>query len=122
MSRFWVGVASREHVKAAVHGGFCQLNHGKETPVRELDRSDKMIFYSPRTQMKGGEALQAFTAVGTIIDDEPYQVEQAKGFHPFRRKTRYFKAKEAPIQLMLDDLSFTRDRSNWSTKFSSRSV
>jgi EVE domain-containing protein len=108
-----VGVASREHVLAAVHGGFCQLKHGKEAPVQRLKRGDKLIYYSPRASMNDGEVLPAFTAVGEISDDAPYQIEQATDFHPFRRKTSYFKVKEAPIRTLLNDLSFTRERSNW---------
>lgn len=113
MIRVRVGVASREHVYAAVRGGFCQLNHGKEAPLRRMNRDDKLIYYSPRTRMQGGEALHAFTAVGTITDDEPFQVRQAEGFHPFRRNTCYLKTKEAPIQVMLGDLTFTKGRSGW---------
>ena len=45
MARFWVGVASREHVLAAVRGAFCQLNHGKEAPVRRLQMGDSIVFY-----------------------------------------------------------------------------
>lgn len=113
MVKIWVGVVSREHVQIAVRGEFCQLNHGKEAPARRLRRGDKIIYYSPRTRMKDGEPLQAFTAVGTITDEEPFQVTQTKGFHPFRRHTHYLKTKEAPIQPMLDDLDFTKGRSNW---------
>jgi hypothetical protein len=34
--RFWIGVASRDHVKVAVEGAFIQLNHGQLAPVRRL--------------------------------------------------------------------------------------
>src|ERR1700675_825521 len=94
MARFWVGVASREHVLASVRGAFCQLNHGKEAPVRRLQMGDSIVFYSPRERMQGGKSLQAFTAAGRILDDVPYQVEQSKDFRPFRRKTEYFKSKD----------------------------
>jgi hypothetical protein len=113
MARFWVGVASREHVLAAVRGGFCQLNHGKEAPVRRLQMGDSIVFYSPRERMVGGESLQAFTAAGRILDEVPYQVEQSKGFQTFRRKTEYFKSKDAYILPLLEELSFTRGRRNW---------
>ena len=39
--RFWIGVASREHVPPGVEGGFIQLGHGgvetklNENPVRQ---------------------------------------------------------------------------------------
>ena len=32
--RFWIGVASRDHVNVGVKGGFIQLNHGKQAPLR----------------------------------------------------------------------------------------
>ena len=38
--------------------------------------------------MNGQDKLQAFVAVGKIIDDKAYQVEQFEGFFPFRRKCR----------------------------------
>jgi hypothetical protein len=117
MTKFWVGVASREHVIAAVRGGFCQLNHGKEAPVRRLQMGDFLVFYSPRERMGGGESLQAFTAAGRIVDEVPYQVEQSKDFRPFRRKTEYFKSKDASILPLLKELSFTKGRSNWGAAF-----
>ena len=117
MTKFWVGVASREHVIAAVRGGFCQLNHGKEAPVRRLRMGDFLVFYSPRERMEGGKSLQAFTAAGRILDEIPYQVEQSKDFRPFRRKTEYFKSKDASILPLLKELSFTKGRSNWGAAF-----
>jgi hypothetical protein len=117
MARFWAGIASREHVLAAVRGGFCQLNHGKEAPVRRLQMGDSIVFYSPRERMDGGESLQAFTAAGRIVDEVPYQVEQSKDFRPFRRKTEYFKGKDASIHPLLEELSFTEGRRNWGAAF-----
>jgi hypothetical protein len=32
MTRYWVGVVSRDHVRRAIDGGFCQANHGEEAP------------------------------------------------------------------------------------------
>jgi hypothetical protein len=91
---------------------FCQLNHGKEAPVRRLQMGDSIVFYSPRERMEGGESLQAFTAAGRILDEVPYQVEQSKDFRPFRRMTQYFKSKVASIHPLLEELSFTKGRSN----------
>lgn len=113
----WVGVASRDHVMRAVKGGFCQVNHGKAAPLKRMTRSDHMLYYSPREEMRGGEPVQAFTAIGRIDDDEPYQVHQSEGFEPFRRKVDYFKSHDAPIKLMLGGLKLTRDRSSWGIVF-----
>ena len=117
MASFWVGVASREHVSAAVHGGFCQLSHGKDAPVRRLKRGDFLIFYSPHERMGDRMPLQAFTAIGEITDDVPFQVEQTADFHPYRRKTQYLKVRAAPIQDLLSELSFTKGTTNWGAAF-----
>lgn len=113
----WVGVASRDHVLRAIEGGCCQVNHGKAAPLKRIVRGDHIVYYSPRAQMREGAPVQAFTAIGTIDDDEPYQTRQSEGFQPFRRKVRYFSAHDAPIKPMLGDLALTRDRSSWGMAF-----
>ena len=32
--RYWIGVASRQHVLTAVEGGFAQFGHGKPGPAK----------------------------------------------------------------------------------------
>ena len=113
MTLFWVGVASRDHVLPAVRGGFCQLNHGKEAPMRRLSPGDRILYYSPRTEMRAGQPLQAFTAIGEVLAGEPYQVKQSGRFQPFRRDVRYFDAREAPIRPLLPKLSFARGSASW---------
>ncbi len=117
MESYWVGVASREHVRAAVEGAFCQLSHGKQGPVRKLKRGDHLVFYSPRERLGGGKPVQAFTALGQILDDAPFQVRQDNAVHPFRRKVHYLDVKEASIHSLLEELSFTQGRSSWGMAF-----
>jgi hypothetical protein len=57
-TKYWIGIASHDHVQAAVNGGFCQLGHGKEAPVLRLRRGDLIVFYSPRERMGEGPALR----------------------------------------------------------------
>jgi hypothetical protein len=113
----WIGVASREHVRAAVAGGFCQLCHGKAAALRRLQSGDRIIYYSPREAMGKGQPVQAFTAIGEVSTDAPQQADQEKGFRPFRLGVRYFPAAEAPIRPLLSRLSFTREQSSWGYVF-----
>lgn len=113
MTRCWVGVASRDHVRAAVEGGFCQLNHGKEAPLKRIARGDRILYYPPREAMKAGKPINAFTAIGKIIDDEPYEAVQSERFKPFRRQVEYYEAKDAEIHPLLDTLSFSRGDRSW---------
>lgn len=117
MTRYWIGVVSREHVKTGEFGGFCQLCHGKDTPVRRMSPGDWLIYYSPREKMRGGEPVQAFTAIGQIKPGEPYTHNMGNGFTPTRRDVDYKPAREAPIRPMLDDLSFTTNQRNWGMIF-----
>lgn len=112
-TRYWVGVASRDHVDIGRAGGFCQLSHGKRAPVARMRPGDWIIYYSPRTAYGGGEPLQAFTAIGHIRPGEPYAGVMGGDFRPVRRDVDYLASEDAPIRPMLDKLAFTRGRSSW---------
>lgn len=115
--RCWVNTVSREHVQAAVEGGFTQADHGKDMRLKRLNKGDLLVFYSPRTKFRDGEPLQAFTALGEIIDTEPYQVELTADFHPWRRKMSFKQGREAPIRPILSDLEFIKDKEKWGFPF-----
>lgn len=114
MTRYWIGIASLDHVHVGVEGGFCQLGHGKAAPIKRLSPGDWLIYYSPRTALDDGEPVQAFTAIGRVADGEPYAIEQRKGFDPTRRDVSYRKrARAAPIRPLLEQLELTRGKPNW---------
>jgi len=111
--RYWIGVVSRAHVQGGVAGGFAQVCHGKERPLRRMSAGDWLTYYSPRTEHVGGAPLQAFTAVGRVSDDIVYQHRMGDDFVPFRRNVVYLPCQEAPITPLLDRLSFIRDKQRW---------
>ena len=114
----WVNTISRAHVLGGVAGGFTQADHGRPTRLRKLRRGDRIVFYSPRTEFGGGEPLQAFTALGIVEDDEPYQVEVTPDFQPWRRRVAFdVSAHEVLIRPLLDDLSFISDPKRWGFVF-----
>jgi hypothetical protein len=113
----WIGVVSRAHVRIGVEGGFIQLNHGKQAPLRRLHAGDGLVIYSPRTSYPDGEPLQAFTAIGVVISGDIYQVEMSPGFAPYRVDVRFTACREAPIRPLIDDLSFIKDKARWGGAF-----
>ena len=114
--RYWINTVSREHVRVGVESGFTQADHGKNTRLNRLSKGDWLVFYSPRTELRGGEALQTFTAIGRIADEEPYQVETAQ-FHPWRRKVDFCRAQEAPVRPLIGDLDFIANKERWGYPF-----
>jgi hypothetical protein len=113
----WVNTVSRDHVERGVAGGFTQANHGKPHMLRKMARGDWIVFYSPKTAFQGGEPLQAFTAIGRVADDEPYQVQMSADFHPWRRNVDFVECSEAPIRPLLEQLDFIADKARWGYKF-----
>ena len=55
MTRFWIGVVSKEHVLRGVEGGFCQVCHGKKVPLNRMKKGDYLLYYSPKYQLNGQE-------------------------------------------------------------------
>jgi len=113
MPGYWIAVASAEHVRRGRSGGFMQVSHGKAAPLKRIKGGDRVVYYSPTVTLGGNDKLQAFTAIGTVKDGEPYRVDMGQGFKPYRRDVTWAKAKEAPIRPLLDSLAFTRGKPNW---------
>ena len=114
---YWVNTISRDHVRLSVEGGFTQAGHGKPSGLKRLKADDWLVYYSPKTSLRDGEPLQAFTAIGRVLDEELYQVEQAPGFTPWRRNIEFAGSIEAPIRPLIDQLSFIKDKRRWGYTF-----
>jgi EVE domain len=113
----WINTVSRDHVQRGVAGGFTQANHGKPTGLKRMSEGDWIAFYSPKTDYPEGDPLQAFTAIGRVVDDEPYQVEVSPDFHPYRRKVKFLECAETPIRPLIDQLDFIEDKKQWGFRF-----
>src|SRR6202522_2225485 len=73
---YWVSTISRDHVLLSVEGGFTQAGHGKSSALKRLKTDDWLVYYSPKTGLRDGEPVQAFTGIGRVADEELYQVDQ----------------------------------------------
>ncbi|WP_067094213.1 EVE domain-containing protein [Marinomonas atlantica] len=112
-ARFWVAVASADHVAIGVAQGFMQVCHGKAGPLKRLNAGDWVAYYSPTQTLGGKDKLQAFTAIGQIKLGEPYQVEITPEFKPYRRDVAWSQVGRLPIRPLLPNLSFSKSTPNW---------
>ena len=117
VAKNWVTVASADHVAIGRAGGFIQVGHGKRAPLLRIHPGDRVAIYSPAQQLGAREPLQAFTALGVVLEGEPYEVDMGNGFVPFRRDVRFAQGEPAPIRPLLDTLSFAQPRASWGAKF-----
>ncbi|MFQ6547281.1 EVE domain-containing protein [Aestuariibius sp. 2305UL40-4] len=115
MARYFIGVAERAYVRAAVGEGVVLFSGGREAPVRNTAPGDKVIFYSPK-DAHDGDPLQAFTALGEITGNEvrlKTDWPDHTGFEAHVRDCAYEDVQETPIQPLLEDLDFIEDSKNW---------
>lgn len=117
----WIGVVSANHVLRGVAGGFAQMNHGKEAPLKRMKAGDGLIYYSPRQSYPDGAPLQAFTAIGRIRDGRVYShdmsAEGVPGFVPWRIDVDYWPCHAAAIQPLIDTLDCIVDKRHWGAAF-----
>ena len=116
-NRYWIGVASKDHVNRGVAGGFCQLCHGKAQPLKRMAVGDWIIYYSPKEVFEEAAPCQKFTAIGEVVGSEVYPFEMSPGFVPHRRDIHFHKANDVPIRPLLEQLSFIKDESKWGYVF-----
>ncbi|WP_088105853.1 EVE domain-containing protein [Halalkalibacter urbisdiaboli] len=116
-TRYWIGVASRDHVIKGVEGGFAQLCHGKEKPLRKMSAGDWILYYSPKERLKENIPYQKFTAVGRVVDDNVYQFDMGNGFIPFRRNIMFMNCTETSIHPLIPSLSFIKNKKRWGHLF-----
>ncbi|MFD3405623.1 EVE domain-containing protein [Kribbella sp. NPDC058693] len=115
LQRAWLGVVSADHTQRAVEGGFIQLNHGKRYGVARLRQGDGFVIYSPTEHYREKRPLRAFTALGVVADEAPYQAEPMsmgeRGIvQPWRRRIEFLPVHRADVHEV--ELELTR-RPNW---------
>jgi hypothetical protein len=117
MARYWIAVASKEHVQRGVRDGFAQVCHGKIGSLSKMSPNDWIIYYSPATTFGGKDPCQSFTAIGRIAPGEPYQFAMSHDFIPWRRNVTFLQSRDAAIKPLLDRLGFITDKKKWGFPF-----
>ena len=117
LARYWVIVASKNHVMNGVRWGIAQANHGKAAPLKRMQVGDGVLYYSPKLEFEGNEKLQAFTAIGRVMGEAVYQFDMGGGFVPYRRDVKYMDCVDAPIQPLIPALTFIENKTSWGYLF-----
>lgn len=106
--RHWVIVASRDHARRGLDGGFIMANHGKRAPLARMSPGDGVLVYSPRTTHSRGEPLRAITIVGDVTGTEPEPSVVIPG--GFRRAARLREIEPLPLTDIRDHVPVARIR------------
>lgn len=113
----WIIVASKEHVKAGVEGGFAQACHGKANPLRKMKAGDNVIYYSGKKFFNKPEKCQEFTAIGRVKNDNVYAFQMSEDFCPHRLDVEFFECRDISILPLIEDLEFIQNKQKWGYPF-----
>lgn len=117
MTKYWIAVASKEHVLRGKKEGIAQVCHGKQNPLKKMNPGDWVIYYSPTEIFGKKEPCRKFTAIGQIKDKEPYQFKMSDDFIPWRRDIKFLKSTDVEIEPLIHDLSFIKNKKQWGFVF-----
>ncbi|RVU02638.1 EVE domain-containing protein [Mucilaginibacter limnophilus] len=115
-TRYWVIAVSKNYLQNGIKGGYMQANDGKDAILEKLEKGDWLIFFSPKEVNGSNTALQAFTGIGQVEDDDIYQSEPGNK-RPYRRKVTFYKCEDVPAESIVDRLSFVQDKKGWEKVF-----
>ena len=131
MARYWIGLAERDSVQAAVSNGVCLFSGGKASAVRKLAPGDWILYYSPH-ESTDGATLECFTAVGEVVDETPWTQNwtqlcaggpfwthgtRPKSTQTWVRKCAYDAVGEVSVRPLLSSLSFVSQPRHWGRTF-----
>lgn len=114
---YWVVVASRDHALSGVEQNIVQANHGKPGPLRRMQPGDGVVIYAPKLKYGQTDPYQRFVALGEVGDGPVFQADISPEFQPFRRAATYQPVTETPIQPLLDQLTFVKNKARWGYSF-----
>jgi predicted RNA-binding protein len=115
--KYWIIVASKDHVKTGVAEGIAQACHGKTSPLKRMQKGDAVIYYSGKQTIGKPDKCQEFTAIGYVRDNEIYPFQMSEDFCPSRRNIDFLKSKDISILPLIDDLTFIQNKKNWGYSF-----
>lgn len=116
-TKYWIIVASKDHVKNGIAEGIAQACHGKVSPLKRMRKGDFIIYYSGKETMGQPQPCQQFTAIGKVSDEQIYQVQISEDFCPSRRGIDFLPGKDISILPLIAELDFIPNKKSWGYPF-----
>lgn len=61
-TKYWIVVASKDHVQVGVEQGIAQACHGKATPLKRMQKGYFVIYYSGKETFGKADKCQKFNS------------------------------------------------------------
>jgi EVE domain len=116
-TKYWIIVASKDHVKNGIAEGIAQACHGKASPLKRMRKGDFIIYYSGKQTLLQPQLCQQFTAIGKVTDEQSYQFQVSEDFCPWRRNIEFLPSKDISILPLIGELDFIHNKKSWGYPF-----
>lgn len=116
-TKYWIIVASKDHVKNGIAEGIAQTCHGKVAPLKRMRKHDFIIYYSGKQTLGKPLPCQEFTAIGKVADDQIYECRVSEDFCPSRRNIEFLPAADVSILPLIPALDFIQNKKSWGYPF-----
>jgi hypothetical protein len=112
--KFWLIVASKDHIEKGVSGGFAQACHGKMKPISKPQKGDGVLFYATREKYnENTNRIKRITAVG-FFEDEKVDVHEIEDKLFYKRKVNFeIPIREINLKDYLKDIGFIENKEKW---------
>ena len=115
--KYWIIVASKDHVKSTLVQGIAQTCHGKASPLKRMRKDDFITFYSGKQTFGRPQVCQEFIGIGKVMDEEIFQFRVSEDFCPSRRTIESLLSGDVSILPLIPGLNFIHDKRNWGYPF-----
>jgi len=116
-AKYWIIVASKDHVKNGLAEGIAQACHGKATPLKRMRKNDFILYYSGKQTLGDSQLCQHFTAIGKVADDQVYNYQVSENFCPSRRNIEFMPSEDVSILPLINELNFIQNKKIWGYPF-----
>src|SRR3546814_15854 len=99
--RYWITVATQEHIRRGQTNSFLQIGHGKRTILARIKQDDWVIFYAPKVSLSDKTPIESFIAMGQAVDSDIAKVMVTAEYQPYRRRFIYAPIVPVPIEPLL---------------------
>ena len=115
--KYWIVVASKDHVEMGKKSGVVQANHGKFYSLRKMEPGDLILFYSSKIKYKEPEPCKKFTAIARVKQGDVYQGHMEGNWEPYRRDVEFLPCEETDILPLIPKMTFIRKKESWGFVF-----
>lgn len=114
MTRYFLFIASHDHLMHAIANGFIQQRYLNR--FRDVHKGDYVVLYATKLNYNGKTPYRKFVGIGKVISDEIFEIPHGTNMY-YRMMVKYKKYHEKDLSNIIDQLEFIKNKKNYGFYF-----